>query len=189
VDDPEEAFRLFNRFRILCAVRQGPFGVHEINALVEKELQRVGLIQSRNHQYQRQSLYKGQPIIITRNDYQVDLFNGDIGITLPDPGVQGELRTYFPTSDGGLRKIPSRRLPEHETAYAMTVHKSQGSEFDRVLLLLPDQDMEILTRELIYTGITRAREYMEVWGREEVFLKASRRRIHRQSGLQDALWR
>ncbi|MBW2616495.1 MAG: ATP-binding domain-containing protein, partial [Deltaproteobacteria bacterium] len=80
------------------------------------------------------------------------------------------------------------RLPEHETVYAMTVHKSQGSEFDRVLLLLPDRDTPVLTRELIYTGITRARKGVEVWGTDGVFVKGVGRRTLRASGLRDALW-
>jgi len=79
-------------------------------------------------------------------------------------------------------------LPEHETVYALTVHKSQGSEFDRLLLILPDRDSPILTRELIYTGITRAREGVEVWGHEKVFREAVGRRTIRASGLRDALW-
>ncbi|MEW6379565.1 MAG: AAA family ATPase [bacterium] len=182
VDDPDEAFRRFSRFRLLCAVRQGAYGANQVNALIEDELQRAGLINARGRRY------RGQPVMITCNDYQLGLFNGDVGLILPDPASNGALAAYFPTSDGAMRKIPPGRLPGHEAVYAMTVHKSQGSEFDRVLLLLPDTDARILTRELIYTSITRARNYVEVWGREEVFLNAVSRRIQRQSGLQDALW-
>jgi len=91
--------------------------------------------------------------------------------------------------DGALRRFLPIRLPVHETAYAMTVHKSQGSEFDETLLLLPDRHTPILTRELIYTGITRARKMIEVWGIESVFLEAISQRIERASGLHDALWR
>lgn len=181
-DNPQEALRLFNKFRLLCALRQGPYGVSQINSMVEKALQGAGLIHPQG------SHYIGRPVMVTQNDYQMELFNGDIGIILPDVSAGSALRVYFPTPDGGLRKILPARLPAHETVYAMTVHKSQGSEFERLLLLLPDRDSQVLTRELIYTGLTRAMEHVEVWGREEVFLKAVARRIQRQSGLRDALW-
>jgi len=181
-DNPLEALRLFNRFRLLCALRQGPYGVSQVNNMVEKALQGVGLIQPQG------PWYRGQPVMVTRNDYQMELFNGDIGIILPDSSSGNVLRAYFPTPDDGLRKVLPARLPAHETVYAMTVHKSQGSEFERLLLLLPDRDSQVLTRELIYTGLTRAREQVEVWGREEVFFKAVSKRIRRQSGFRDALW-
>jgi exodeoxyribonuclease V alpha subunit len=132
--------------------------------------------------------YQGRPILINRNDYNLRLYNGDIGVVLPDPGVQGELRAFFPAPEGSLRKFHPLRLPEHETAYALTVHKSQGSEFDRVLLILPDRDSPVLTRELLYTGLTRARESVQVWGQEKVFQDAVSRRTIRMSGLRDALW-
>ena len=95
--------------------------------------------------------------MITRNDYNLKLFNGDIGIILPDAD-SGEPRAFFPGPDNTVRKFLPLRLPEHETAYALTVHKSQGSEFDRVLLVLPDRESPVLSRELLYTGITRARK-------------------------------
>ena len=126
--------------------------------------------------------------MITRNDYNLRLFNGDVGITLPDPELGNELRVFFPAPEGILRKFPPLRLPDHETVYAMTVHKSQGSEFDQVLFLMPDRTVPVLTRELIYTAITRAREKVEVWGKEGVFGEAVLRRIERSSGLREALW-
>jgi len=180
--DPEEAFDLFKRFRILCALREGPFGVYALNLLVEQVLRKEGLIK------QEGRWYSGRPVMITRNDYNLKLFNGDVGIILPDSESSREPRAYFPSEEGTIRKFPPLRLPEHETVYAVTVHKSQGSEFNRVLLLLPDADIPVLTRELIYTGITRARERVEVWGKEEVFRAAVSRRIERTSGLRDALW-
>ena len=130
----------------------------------------------------------GRPVMVTKNDYPLRLFNGDMGITLPDPDGNQELRVFFPSADGEVRKFPPLRLPEHETVYALTVHKSQGSEFDRVLLILPDRDAPVLTRELIYTGITRAREQVEIWGEETTFCRALSRRIQRSSGLREALW-
>jgi exodeoxyribonuclease V alpha subunit len=179
---PDEVFDLFSRFRILCALREGPFGVYALNLLAEQVLRKEGLIQ------QEGRWYFGRPVMITRNDYNLKLFNGDVGIILPDSESSHEPRAYFPSEEGTIRKFPPLRLPEHETVYAVTVHKSQGSEFNRVLLLLPDADTPVLTRELIYTGITRAREKVEVWSKEEVFRAAVSRRIERTSGLRKALW-
>jgi exodeoxyribonuclease V alpha subunit len=155
--DPEEGYRSFDHFRILCAIREGPFGVAALNALVEKILKEEKLIKPDG------SWYAGQPLMITSNDYNLRLFNGDVGIVLEDPEGSHGLRAFFPTEEGAFRKFHPIRLPEHETVYAMTVHKSQGSEFDRVLLILPDRDFSILTRELIYTAVTRARKAVEIW--------------------------
>ena len=177
-----EIFGSFGRFRILCALREGPYGVQALNRLIEQLLRQEGLIR------QEGRWYPGRPVMITRNDYQLRLFNGDMGITLVDPEGNQELRVFFPSPDGTVRKYPPLRLPEHETVYALTVHKSQGSELDRVLLILPDRDAPVLTRELIYTGITRAREQVEIWGKETIFCRAVSRRIQRSSGLREALW-
>ena len=154
-----------------------------INLLVEQILREQKLIKPDRR------WYPGRPVLITRNDYNLRLFNGDMGIVLPDPSANHDLRVFFPVADGTLRKFHPLRLPEHETVYAMTVHKSQGSEFDTVLLLLPDRESPVLTRELIYTGITRAKESVEIWGSEDVFRAAVSRCIERRSGLRDALWR
>lgn len=180
---PAEALQLFDRFRILCAVRQGTHGVAGVNSLVEEILAEQGLIERHNR------WYSGRPLLITVNDYHLKLFNGDIGIVLPDPGAEGAARVWFPTADGGVRSVSPLRLPEHETVYAMTVHKSQGSEFERVLLLLPGQDSGVLSRELLYTGITRAKGAVDIWGEKELFVKAVSRRVERSSGLKAALWK
>ena len=177
-----EIFNLFTRFRILCTLRQGPYGVYALNFLVEQILREEGLIK-RDSRW-----YCGRPLLITRNDYNLKLFNGDVGIILPDPEAQNELRAFFQAADGTIRKFPPLRLPEHETVYAMTVHKSQGSEFDQVLFLMTDRMVPILTRELVYTAVTRARERVEIWGKEDIFHDAISRRIERTSGLRDALW-
>jgi exodeoxyribonuclease V alpha subunit len=132
--------------------------------------------------------YRGRPLLIISNDYQLRLFNGDVGIVLPDPEGGQELRAFFAGSDGSLRKFHPLRLPEHETVYAMTVHKSQGSEFDEVLFVLPDRPSPVLTRELVYTGMTRAKNGVEIWGTESVFQGGVSRCIERSSGLRDALW-
>jgi len=181
-DDPLEAFERFDRFRVLCALREGPYGVSALNRAAEQILKRAGLIES------DKTWYPGRPVLITRNDYNVRLFNGDVGIVLPDFDANRDLRVFFSDADGTLRKLHPLRLPEHETVYAMTVHKSQGSEFDKVLLLLPELDYPVLTRELIYTGITRARQMVEIWGLKDVFRNAVFRRTARTSGLRDALW-
>ncbi len=179
---PEEAFERFSRFRVLCALRKGPFGVEAINRAIEAWLESEGLINS----YQR--WYKGRPILVTRNDYRIGLFNGDVGIAFPANTSETLQAVYFQDSEGGLRAIRSTMLPEHETVYAMTVHKSQGSEFDEVLFLLPGRLTRVLTRELLYTGMTRAIRRVEVWGSEDVIRQAITNRIERSSGLRDALW-
>ena len=175
-------FSLFDRFRILCALRDGPYGVHAINGVVEQILKENGLIQA------NERWYRGRPILINRNDYNLHLFNGDVGVLLPDPESNHALRAFFTTPEGRLRKIHPLRLPEHETVYAMTVHKSQGAEFNQVVVILPDRDSPVLARELIYTGITRTREKVEMWGDEAVFKLAVARRTERMSGLRDVLW-
>ena len=180
--DPFKVFQVFERFRILCALRGGPFGVAALNILVEQILREERLINPDRR------WYPGRPVLITKNDYNLRLFNGDMGIVLSDPSVNNELRVFFPATDGTFKKLHPFRLPEHETVYAMTVHKSQGSEFDKVFLLLPDRESPVLTRELIYTSITRAKKSVEIWGNENVFRFAVSRHIERTSGLRDALW-
>jgi exodeoxyribonuclease V alpha subunit len=177
-----DALRLFDDFRVLTALRQGPYGVTGVNALVEEILAEKGLIERGNR------WYSGRPVMITVNDYNLKLFNGDIGIVLPDPESGGTPRVFFPSPEGGVRKVPPVRLPAHDTVFAMTIHKSQGSEFNRLLMLLPVSDSEALTRELIYTGLTRAKSAVEIWGDREVFRSAVSRRVERTSGLREALW-
>ena len=180
--DPSEMFHLFTGFRILCAIRRGPFGVAALNLLVEQILREERLISTEKR------WYRGRPILITKNDYNLGLFNGDIGIILPDESSNKGLRAFFLTRDGAFRRIPPIRLPEHETVYAMTVHKSQGSEFENALFILPDKNSPLITRELIYTAITRAKQSVEIWAVEGVFLEGVRQRTLRASGLRDALW-
>jgi exodeoxyribonuclease V alpha subunit len=180
--DPGEVLRRFDRFRILCAHREGPFGVGSLNALAEYSLMEQKIINPITQ------WYRGRPLLITANDYQLGLFNGDVGIVFPDPRAGHELRAFFSAPDGSLRNVHPLRLPEHETVYAMTVHKSQGSEFDDVLFVLPDRPSPVLTRELVYTGMTRAKTSIEIWGTTHVFLTAVSCRIERSSGLRNALW-
>jgi len=185
--DPVLAMSEFMRFKILCALKVGPFGVNSINVLAEQILSQEGLlprIPQGRHRW-----YRGRPVLITQNDYNLGLFNGDIGITLPDPNsADDELFVYFPDASGGVKRFSTHRLCEHETVYAMTVHKSQGSEFDHVIVLLAEKDYPLLTRELVYTGLTRARKTVSIWGPESVLKTAITRKIERTSGLRDALW-
>ena len=178
---PEQALDYFDNFRILCALREGPFGSRNLNKACEYILRTNGMITGHD-QY-----YHGQPVLIGKNDYRLHLFNGDIGIVWRQPG-ETALRVYFRDyQQGGLRAFAAYNLPGNETAYAMTVHRSQGSEFDNVLLVLPDRDNRILTRELIYTGISRAKQHIDIWGREDVLLTATERRLERKSGLGNLL--
>ncbi|MFU8856364.1 MAG: exodeoxyribonuclease V subunit alpha [Deferrisomatales bacterium] len=180
--EPGAAHEAFGRFQILCALRNSAYGVEAVNRLAEGLLAAEGLIEPQG------SWYSGRPVLVTENDYRVGLFNGDVGIALRDPSAGGALLVFFPAPDGALRRVPPARVPHHETAYAMTVHKSQGSEFEEVLLLLGPHPSRVLTRELVYTGLTRARRRVEVWGTEAVFREAVSRRVERSSGLRDALW-
>ncbi len=180
-DNPRDALQAFNRFRILSAQREGPFGVAQLNQSIEKVLNQQHLIDN------RQPFYAGRPIMITRNDYGLTLFNGDIGLIWPDQENGGRLRAFFMMPDGRMRKILPNRLPPHETVYAMTVHKSQGSEFERVLLVLPDEMLPLISRELLYTAITRAKEAVMIWSPPALFEQAIKRRMIRVSGLVDAL--
>jgi exodeoxyribonuclease V alpha subunit len=185
--DPYTALEQFNRFKLLCALKVGPYGAHNLNRLAEEVLKKKKLI--RTDMSKEYPWYKGRPVLVTKNDYVLGLFNGDIGITMPDPKEDSsELYVFFPEASGGVKRYSPYRIKEHETAYAMTVHKSQGSEFDHVCLVFPDKDYPVLTRELVYTGITRARKSVLIWGNEDVLKAAVSRRIKRASGLRDALW-
>jgi exodeoxyribonuclease V alpha subunit len=166
-----DLLKSFNEFSVLCAVREGPFGVTQLNAHIEKAL---GFTAS--------AWYVGRPVMVTRNDYALELMNGDVGICLP--GADGVLRVAFPSLGGNVRWIVPARLDSVETVFAMTVHKSQGSEFHHVLLVVPVHDSPVLTRELVYTGLTRAKENLTLWApRPEVLLQACNRRVLRSGGL------
>jgi exodeoxyribonuclease V alpha subunit len=184
---PQAVLKEHARFKVLCAHRIGVSGVDALNRLAEQLLYRNRLIPAPGAG--QWPWYAGRPVLVTRNDYTLDLFNGDIGVALPEgPAGGGGLRVHFGDGRGGIRRFLPQRLPEHETVYAMTVHKSQGSEFEDVLLVLPERDSPVLTRELIYTALTRARRRMILWGARPVLENAIRRRIERSSGLQEALW-
>jgi exodeoxyribonuclease V alpha subunit len=145
---PEQVIAAFGEYQLLCALREGPFGVAGLNERLEQVLAQKRKITRLPHS----RWYEGRPVMISRNDSALGLFNGDIGIAL-DRG-QG-LRVWFLMPDGSVKSVQPSRLPEHETAWAMTVHKSQGSEFNHAALILPSQLSPVVTRELIYTAITR----------------------------------
>jgi exodeoxyribonuclease V alpha subunit len=171
----------FEGFRILCAVRAGEWGVEGLNAAIEQRLELDGLL-SRGGEW-----YVGRPVMVTRNDYGTRVFNGDIGLTLPDPARPGSLRVYFLEGDT-VRSVLATRLRHVETAFAMTVHKSQGSEFRHTVLVLPQDRGGILARELVYTGITRASEKFTLVSPSSAALgEAIARRTHRASGLRGML--
>ncbi len=177
------------RFQLLCALRQGPWGVNGINERVAEILLSAGLIAA------REGWYLGRPVLVTRNDYALGLMNGDVGITLLAPpqarlaaSGQSPLRVAFASGDGsnGIRWVLPSRLQAVETAYALTVHKSQGSEFGHAAVVIPSTLSPILTRELIYTGITRARHWLTLAcasGSRDVLNQACQRRVQRASGL------
>ena len=182
-NQPQKVFQVFEQSRILCATRRGHYGVEAINRKIEYELRAKGLIRTNSR------WYHGRPIMITHNNYSLKLFNGEVGIILRNLVGHSELQAFFLAQDGQIRAFWPNRLPEHETVYAMTIHKSQGSEFDNILILLPTQASKVLSRELIYTGITRARKSVHIWGVESVFLTAVSQKITRSSGLGEQLYR
>ncbi len=175
----------FEAFQVLCAVRKGPWGVEGLNERITRALFARKLIDG------DQQWYEGRPVLMTRNDYGLGLMNGDIGIALMLPEGEGQarrhvLRVAFARNDGqgGIRFVLPSRLNDVETVYAMTVHKSQGSEFSHTALVLPEALNPVLTKELIYTGITRAKHWFSlVEPRAGVFEEAVQRKVKRLSGL------
>jgi len=179
---PAARLRAFEQFRVLCAHRRGWRGVETVNPQIEAELARAGLLDVRG------TVYAGRPVMVTRNDYALKLFNGDVGLLLEEPGGDGRTMAFFVAPDGAARCLAPARLPPHETVFAMSVHKSQGSEFDAVAVLLPDTVSPVLTRELLYTAVTRARRRVRIHGTAAVIREAVRRSVERASGLRDLLW-
>ena len=178
--DIEKLYEIFSRYQILTAVRQGEFGVEKINAQLEQYFYQRGRVKD-PHVW-----YPGKAVMLTRNDAALGLFNGDIGLCMPDEFQR--LRVWFMQPDGTFSGLLPSRLSEFEVVFAMTVHKSQGSEFDQVALLLPMTPSPVLTKELLYTGITRAKKSFSLWGSNELIRAATSARIQRDSGLIGELW-
>ena len=197
-----EIYEAFNAFRVLCAVHDGPRGVAAINQAVSRQFQQALHTPVGAAVDSRSPWFAGRPVMVLRNDPGLRLFNGDIGITLPaaagwgaglgaglgagsaDSAAGSGLMVYFPAADGGFRAVAPVRLPACQTAFAMTVHKSQGSEFDHVCLVLPDRAVAVLTRELLYTGITRAKNRLTlVVSAVDILQLSVCRRVLRNGGL------
>ncbi|NKQ09593.1 exodeoxyribonuclease V subunit alpha [Pseudomonas sp. SST3] len=175
--DPAMAFDAFNGFRALTAQRQGAFGVTGINESLEARLKRRLGVPA------RERWYPGRAVMVRQNDYALGLFNGDIGLCLK---TEQGLRVFF-EGEEGFRGFAPARLPSHDSAFAMTVHKSQGSEFAEVLLALPEQPSPLLTRSLFYTGITRAKQKVEIWALPARLAEAVNTRAERAAGLAERL--
>ncbi|BBO87166.1 exodeoxyribonuclease V subunit alpha [Desulfosarcina ovata] len=174
----------FGRFQLLSPLRKGPWGVEGLNQKVAQIFFNADLINRQD------GWYAGRPVMITRNNYTLGLMNGDIGIVLPfaerNASDHVTLRVVFPMADGSFKKVLPSRLSDVETVYAMTVHKSQGSEFDHAAMVLPESMTPVLTRELIYTAVTRARRYFTLVGpASDLLSEAVQQRTYRASGLSD----
>jgi exodeoxyribonuclease V alpha subunit len=168
----------FGRVGVLCGLREGPWGVKHFNQQLQ---QAMGFANT--------DWFIGRPVMARRNDYALGLMNGDLGMCLPVL-VDGEirLRVAFPDGQGGVRWLVPSRLGAIDTVFAMTVHQSQGSEFEQVLLILPDVDTALLTRELVYTGITRARQGLCVWApAPPLLVQAVAQTVVRSGGLIEPL--
>ena len=176
---PAQLLSAFSGYCVLCAHRHGVSGVNDINRYLDAEMRRrlsVG---------PAQTWYVGRAIMIGRNDYEQGLFNGDVGIYWSASAAPG--RVYFTDAEGQVRGVAPERLPAHELAFAMTVHKAQGSEFDSISFLLPDAASLVLSRELVYTALTRAKKVARVFGMESVLRDALKRPFQRYSGLGERL--
>ncbi len=171
----------FDAFRVLCALREGPRGAAGINQRLTRHARdALGLAAD-----VRSPWFAGRPVMVARNDAVARLFNGDIGIALPDE--RGELQVWFAERERGFRPIAPVRMPPHETAFATTVHKAQGSEFDSVLVVLPARPSAVATRELLYTAVTRARRQVSIAGSAEAIAAAIAAPTRRRSGLRARL--
>ncbi len=177
---PEQAAAALHRVatrQLLCALRDGPFGADAMNATIERQLRQHWRVPA------DRAWYPGRVVMVVRNDYGARLFNGDLGLCLPD--AEGVLRVWFESADGsGARGFAPGALPAHEPAWAITIHKSQGSEYGHAAVLLPpDPEHRILSRQLLYTGLSRAKDNIEIWAPRASLDAALARRIERAGGL------
>ncbi len=179
--DLRQAFKYWDQQQVLCAQKSGYWGVTQLNALIESELHKQGLIDN------TKDFYIGRPVMLSKNDHQLKLFNGDVGIVMPDPDNAALNKVWFVTPEGDLRGLLPSRLPSLETLYAMTIHKSQGSEFESVYLCLPpitaNNQGRGLNRELIYTGLTRAKKQFMLFAEAKALSVSLGQQCVRGSGL------
>ena len=179
--DLRQAFKYLQQQQVLCAQKSGYWGVTQLNALIENELHKQGMIDN------SKDFYIGRPVMLSKNDHQLKLFNGDIGIVMSDPNNATLTKVWFVTPEGELRGLLPSRLPTLETLYAMTIHKSQGSEFESVYLCLPTitptNQGRGLNRELIYTGLTRAKKYFMLFAQPKALSLSLGQQCLRGSGL------
>ncbi|MGF1719882.1 exodeoxyribonuclease V subunit alpha [Vibrio kyushuensis] len=177
------ALKQFSQCRLLCAIREGDFGVSGLNQRIERALTTQRLIRPQDELW-----YHGRPVMVTQNDHGLGLYNGDIGICMYDySDEERRLKVFFELPDGSVKSVLPSRVPSHDTAYAMTIHKSQGSEFALTLMVLPPDFTPLLTRELIYTGITRAKKRLELYANMTVLKRGIRVKTERASGLVERL--
>jgi exodeoxyribonuclease V alpha subunit len=182
-DPPQDVLSAFEELRVLCALRRGPEGAEALNLRLETALaERVPGYRAEEH------FPVGRPLMVTRNDYGVRLFNGDVGVVVGDPEDPDRRLVAFPTVEGPPRLMAASRLPGAEAVWAMSVHKSQGSQYGRVVVVLPTVDTPAATRELVYTAVTRARTHVTVVAGEPLLATALGRRVQRASGLAERLW-
>nr|WP_157345456.1 exodeoxyribonuclease V subunit alpha [Nocardioides sp. MAH-18] len=180
-EDPAAALDELDRYRLLCAHREGPFGVRRWNHLVERWLaEEVGV---EAHQVVGDQWYVGRPLLVTSNHYALDVYNGETGVVVRR---DGRARAFVAGSER-LKEFAPGRLDAVETMHAMTIHKSQGSQADRVTVLLPEEGSRLLTRELFYTAVTRARTHVRVVGSEAAVRAAVATRAQRATGLPQRL--
>ncbi|AAO27117.1 exodeoxyribonuclease V alpha chain [Buchnera aphidicola str. Bp (Baizongia pistaciae)] len=172
---------IFNNYKILCILKNGLFGITELNLAIEKEMKKIGWIKKVTI-INGQTWYFGKPILILKNNEEMNLFNGECGLTLLD--ANKKLKVFFlPKNQEQIYSIPIHLVPEHQTNWTMTVHKSQGSEFSEVVLILPTIMTSILTKELIYTAVTRSKKKLTIYSDENIFIKSLKKNIIRYSGL------
>ena len=180
-----EIFEAFNEYRILCALRRGLNGSTIMSERIESAIVKQGFLHTHSQQELNKSWYHGRPVMITQNSYSKSLFNGDTGIALIE---DQQVKVYFPDgSDGAYKSFAPVRLPTHETTWAMTIHKSQGSEFNEVALILPHEVMPLLTKQLIYTGITRAKERISIVASESIINAGLKTEVVKATNIAEAL--
>lgn len=169
----------FNKYRVICAIKNGIYGIKKINIFIEDTMEKMNLIEFIH--INNDTWYIGKPILITKNNKSLGLFNGDIGITLLDNKKM--LKVFFILPYNNIKIIPIELIAEYEITWAMTIHKSQGSEFEHTVLILPNKDQKILTKELFYTAITRARNKLTIYSNKKILFKIIKKRNIRYSGL------